>query len=467
MESRVKWFSKIMDLKENPGLIYIIRGPRQVGKSTHALLKIRELLKKVEPFNILYVHCEAFSRRKELDQAIREYLRSTRGVVWIFIDEATHIKDWYVSIKYFKDIGLLDNAIVVITGSSSLDLARASNYLSGRRGENIEQNLDRVLLPMSFREALLTAFGSQQLKRFIRRSITQKTLLEVISGRIPLELRKILAFWDEISDAFEKYLITGGYPLTIDEYLKKRRISTSIYNLFITLVRRDLEKYGYDPLKVDQVMRRLIETLTEPVDYETLKSGTDIRSSTRLSDYLTALQNSYIVTPIPYINPSEKRVIMRKRRKYYFRDPFIYHAFRAWTLGLEPFEASKHAAKDPTIKGIIIENIICEYLVRYVTAYNNRPLIDPQSHMQYIGYWKTKKGEVDFIVRLKNKYIPVEVKFREKIQRSSLRALIKTTQTLRNRGIVISKKPEDLIEEQHYIAIPAQIFAIIFPSPSR
>ena len=257
-----------------PGLVYIVKGPRQVGKSTHILLKIRELLKHVEAFNILYLHCEAFSSRKELDQALREYLRGTEETVWIFIDEVTHIKDWYVSIKYFKDVGLLDNAIVVITGSSSLDLARASSYLSGRRGKILESNLDRTLLPMSFKETLLTALGSEQLRRFILKNITQKTLLSVLSGRIPMELRRILVFWDEISEAFRTYLITGGYPLTIDTYLKDRRIDHGVYSLFITLVRRDLERYGYDPLKIDQIMGRLIENLTEPVDYETIKSGT-------------------------------------------------------------------------------------------------------------------------------------------------------------------------------------------------
>ncbi len=110
------------------------------------------------------------------------------------------------------------------------------------------------------------------------------------------------------------------------------------------------------------------------------------------------------------MNPSDKQIIMRKRRKYYFRDSFIHHAFKAWVLGLEPSEVSIHTVKDPTTGGMIVENIICEYLVRHVVVSNSRPLVDPQSHMPFIGYWRSRKGEVDFIIKLKNKCIPIEVK---------------------------------------------------------
>ena len=213
---------------------------------------------------------------------------------------------------------------------------------------------------------------------------------------------------------------------------------------------------------MDQIIGRLIETLTEPVDYETIKSGTDIQSSTRLSDYLTALQNSFVIASIPYIDPSKKRMIMRKRRKYYFRDPFIYHAFRSWVYGLEPFESSRYAVKDPTTRGIIVENLTCEYLVRYAVVANRRSLVDPLSHIPYIGYWKTKRGEVDFIIKLGNKAIPIEVKYREKISKVELGALIRLVQAFKNKGIVVSKKPEDLLEEHYYVAIPAPIFMLMF-----
>ena len=331
--------------------------------------------------------------------------------------------------------------------------------MAGRRGEEFEENLDRVLLPMSFKEFILTT-ASHQLKKFIVRNITARVTLEILSGRIPIEAQKLLRYWDEISKIFETFLITGGFPLTVDNYLKQGRIGPGIYTLFIQLVRRDLEKYGYDPTKVDQVISRIIETLTDPVDYETIKSGTDIRSSTRLGEYIMALQNAYILASVPYYDPYKKRAILRKRRKYYFRDPFIYHAFKAWVLGLDPYETSLHTTKDPTTRGILTENIIAEHLIRLVTKYNNKPQIDPQAHLPYIGYWKTSKGEVDFIVKLRNTHIPIEVKQKEKIGKTQLSTLLKATSTLKNKGIIITKKPENLAQHTRYIEIPAPIFLI-------
>lgn len=460
--SKVKWFSKKLKFKNIRGLIYFVKGPRQIGKSTHIFLKIRELLKNIEPFNILYIHCEAFSSRKELEAALREYLRSIDGDIWIFIDEATHIKDWYITIKYFKDIGLLDKAIVVITGSSSLDISKASSFLSGRRGETVEKELDKALLPMTFREAIITALGPESLRKFIAKNITKKTCHDVFSGKIPKELRKLLVFWDDIQRAFETYLITGGYPITMNMYLKHGKIDRGIYSFFVTLVRRDLQVYGYDPFKVDQILGRVIENLAEPVDYETIKSGTDIKSSTRLSEYLTALQNSFIITSIPYMDPSKRKIIPRKRRKYYFRDPFIHHAFKAWVLGLDPFEATLNTIKDPKTSGILIENIICEHIIRQAVIENMRTLADPLSHTPFIGYWKTKKGEVDFIIKIGDTYIPMEIKYREKIRKSDLKGLITVTQILKKKGIVVTKKPEDMQEDQYYMKIPAQIFLTLF-----
>jgi hypothetical protein len=44
------------------------------------------------------------------------------------------LKDWQRGIKLFVDAGKLRNCTCILTGSHSIDLRKASESLSGRRG---------------------------------------------------------------------------------------------------------------------------------------------------------------------------------------------------------------------------------------------------------------------------------------------------------------------------------------------
>ena len=64
---------KQIDLKR--GNIYILRGARQVGKTTYLKLVIGELIRKgVDPNSILYVSCDFFISRRELRNAVAYFV---------------------------------------------------------------------------------------------------------------------------------------------------------------------------------------------------------------------------------------------------------------------------------------------------------------------------------------------------------------------------------------------------------
>lgn len=66
----------------------------------------------------------------------------------MFLDEISSVNNWQKSIKYLYDTGRLENAFVVLTGSSSYNLKKSSERLPGRR----EFGKDIVYLPVSFKE---------------------------------------------------------------------------------------------------------------------------------------------------------------------------------------------------------------------------------------------------------------------------------------------------------------------------
>ena len=59
--SRVKWVPNVFNIIDfSKDLVYSLRGPRQIGKTTIVKLLIRKLIESgIDPRNILYFSCES------------------------------------------------------------------------------------------------------------------------------------------------------------------------------------------------------------------------------------------------------------------------------------------------------------------------------------------------------------------------------------------------------------------------
>ena len=133
---------KEIELKK--GNIYILRGPRQVGKTTYLKLCVNEIIHNgVNPDNILYVSCDFFITRRELRNALTYFINRNLDEkdLFIFIDEITSLNDWNVELKYLVDLGIVKKAIIVATGSNASALRRKGELLPGRGLEGNEYHM--------------------------------------------------------------------------------------------------------------------------------------------------------------------------------------------------------------------------------------------------------------------------------------------------------------------------------------
>ena len=137
--SRAPWNPRLQytfDLDTD--LVYTIRGPRQVGKTTLTKLMIRELLQKVEPRRVFYYTCDLVASPKELSNIVAGYLdwlrTFTHERAFAFLDEVSSVRDWQKAIKHLVDTGKLKATTVFLTGSHTLDVKAMSERLPGRRG---------------------------------------------------------------------------------------------------------------------------------------------------------------------------------------------------------------------------------------------------------------------------------------------------------------------------------------------
>src|SRR4029077_4024252 len=132
-ESPLKYDPRIrhtFDYQRN--LVYSLRGPRQVGKTTLVKLQIRDFLESgVSPWNIMYHSFDLEKSPNEVVDVITGYLDMTRtqrqaSHKYLFLDEISTVKDWQRGIKWLWDQGLLKNTTVVATGSHTLDIKRST-----------------------------------------------------------------------------------------------------------------------------------------------------------------------------------------------------------------------------------------------------------------------------------------------------------------------------------------------------
>jgi predicted AAA+ superfamily ATPase len=78
-QSSFKWKPRLSETIENEEVIYILRGPRRVGKTTLVKLRIKKLLQDgVPPENIFYFPCDAIETPKQLKTLIDNYLDQQR-----------------------------------------------------------------------------------------------------------------------------------------------------------------------------------------------------------------------------------------------------------------------------------------------------------------------------------------------------------------------------------------------------
>ena len=151
---------RVMDLaarlKREKGLIEVVRGPRQVGKTTGIYHIVQDLLRDGTPgTDILLVRFDLEVLREEpsaLRTILRWFVERVRqrpldrgGPAFVFLDEIHKLRRWHEEVKHIGDTFPLR---MLLTGSSSVLVARG-----GR--ESLAGRVFTTELPaFSFREVL-------------------------------------------------------------------------------------------------------------------------------------------------------------------------------------------------------------------------------------------------------------------------------------------------------------------------
>lgn len=447
-------------------LVYTIRGPRQVGKTTLTKLMIRDLLERVDPRRVFYYTCDLIANPKELTNTITAYLDWLRSFTderaFIFLDEVSSIREWQRAIKHLADVGKLRATTVFLTGSHTLDVKAMSERLPGRRGV-AEDTLDKILAPMKYSEyvELLSKEISREVATLGLRSWTRRLfLLEMLSrGETPNEFDRLSLFLKELNGHLRSYFITGGIPRVLDDYQKTGKISEGVYRTYVDVVRGDLAKWGKRESYLRQVLRRVVETMGNPVGWNTLRQNTEIASHNTVADYVDALKDTFILIYLYQFDMTRKGPSYQKEKKIHFHDPFFLHALRGWISGRDPYMESLEFLKDAENVGRLVEGIVADHLVRLAFHLSRQKELFEYENALF--FWRGKRErEVDFVLRMNRIYLPIEVKFQPSIKRSDLYGIIDFEKgTGHGGGLILSK--DKLQTREKISVVPLAFFLML------
>lgn len=355
-------FEEISKYLYDSGII-VLHGARQVGK-THLLYYIENYLKdKGETTYYMDLEDERFldelnKGAEALNRMVKEKFDiksfSINKKLFVFIDEIQYLKNPSSFLKLIADHYQFIK--LIISGSSSFEIRKKfKNSLVGR-------TINFEIFPLSFHEFLL--FNNYQLIK--EKNITSDIII------------------NELKELYMEFVLYGGYPqiVLIKNIEKKEKFLEQIINTYVRKDIRDLASIR-DLDKFNKLLRILATQSGQLLNITELANTADLSRLT-IEKYLFLLENTYIIKLLKPFSRNARSELF-KTPKIYFYDTGLCHLL--WLRAL-PREIIGHSFET---------SIFTEFIKKYGS--------------ENIFYWRTQdKKEIDFILTLKNKLLPIEAK---------------------------------------------------------
>jgi hypothetical protein len=303
-----------------PGCLYVLRGPRRVGKTVAVKQQIEDLIAQGTPPTCIVRLAVDGWVAKELRTVVQNTalppVPAGHHRIW-FIDEVSAVAgDWGQQVKWLRDNdpGFRD-AIVVLTGSNATALTDAAGTLAGRRGTGT--HLDRTLLPVGFR-----TFAA----------LTAKSPLPTIAPLLPSQLRTaagrdayntVLPWLDEFVGLWELYLLYGGFPLSVAAAARGDQIPEWFVEDMFNVIAGDAFKHSKLSVNTEMaLLERLWSAMASPANLSSIGSDVGVTHDI-VARHVAYLGDSYLLWHCPQRAENAWRGRDRAQDKLYAIDPLV------------------------------------------------------------------------------------------------------------------------------------------------
>lgn len=371
----------ITNFYSNTNKALLVTGARQIGKT----FSIRQFGSRFKSFiEINFVEnpdaIGLFKGAKNCDDILLRLSTITtvpliKGETLIFFDEVQKCPDIVSAIKFLVDEG----SYRYILSGSLLGVE-----LKDLRSEPVGYMGIKEMFPLDLEE-FISCIG-------INEKIIAK-LRQAWNERIPID--EIIH--SKLMELFRLYLIVGGMPASVNEYIKTNNLQNvlSVQRDIINLYKRDIAQYDYNnKLYIEEIFDLIPPELNTKNKRFILKNLNEGAKFERFKNSFLWLKNAGVALPVYNVEEPKVPLLLARSRS-------LFKLFQS-DIGLLAAQYSEGISMriikgDKDINfGSIYENAVAQELVAHGIApyyYNNK-----------------KRGELDFVIEINGKVLPIEVK---------------------------------------------------------
>ncbi len=449
-------------LKDGLTKVTVVRGPRQVGKSTLMLQIIQSLLDEgVDPIHIFYVQFDELPEGLRLSEPIlrladwfeRLLLGNTFNEaahegrpVYLFLDEVQNVEAWAPQLKFLVDTSAVR---VMVTGSSALRIEQGRDSLAGRIS-TLEMG------PLFLREiAEIRGYGSipaylpfnglaplrdkqfwLDLRQF---GLVNKALREQAfkafseRGAYPIAHARADRPWDEMADLLNETVIRRAIKHDLRLGPKGAKRDEHLLEEVFRLACRYIGQSPKQSLYLDEIRRAMAANI----------------GWQRILAYLKFLDGTLLIR---LIEPLELRL---KRARGASKLCLCDHALRAsWLQEVVPLDAEGLRQNEHLrdLAGRIAESAT-GYFLKSITNLD-------VAHFPE----RASEPEVDFVLTVGEQRLPLEVKYRSKVtweDTRGVRSFIEKSVYNAPFGVIVTATDEPATDDPRLVSIPLSTLLLL------
>jgi predicted AAA+ superfamily ATPase len=359
----------------------LITGARQIGK-TYSIREFGRSFKSFVEINFVEMPeaVEVFKEAKSSADILFRLSAITtkqliKGDTLVFFDEVQKCPEMVSAIKFLVE----DGSYRYIMSGSLLGVE-----LKDLRSEPVGYMGVKEMFPLDFEEFISCIGISDEVIESIRKAWTDHSAVDGLIHEKMMEL-------------FRLYLVVGGMPAVVDKYLESNNLQEvmAIQKDIIRLYKRDIAQYDPDDkLLLEEIFDLIPPELNASNKRFILKRLNENAKFERYENSFLWLKNAGAALPVCNVEEPKLPLLLARSRnlfKLFQNDVGLLAAQYAEGIQLRIINGDKDINF-----GSIYENAVAQELVAHG--------IEPY-------YYNSKKrGEVDFVIELGGKVLPIEVK---------------------------------------------------------
>lgn len=359
----------------------LVTGARQIGK-TYSIREFGKTFKSFVEINFIEFPeaVDLFKGAKNSDDILLRLSTITsvplvKGETLVFFDEVQQCPDIVSAIKFLVE----DGSYRYILSGSLLGVE-----LKDLRSEPVGYMGVKEMYPLDFEEFISCVGINENIIGSLRDAWRTRTSVdEFIHGKI-MEL-------------FRLYLIVGGMPAAVSNYIETNNLQRvmTVQQDIVSLYKRDIVKYDPDNnLYVKEIFDLIPPELNAKNKRFILKRLNENAKFNRIENSFLWLTNAGVALPVYNVEEPKIPLLLARSRN-------LFKLFQN-DVGLL---ASQYA------EGIQMRIIKGDSDINFGSVYENAVTQELVAHGIVPFYYNSKKrGELDFVIELDGKVLPVEVK---------------------------------------------------------